>query len=203
VRHAWRPFLALCGIFILIGGPRHPGGTMAEMLAHPDWVPSHGFQLVGYVSLVIAILLYGRAGALPRRTRRWSGIALAGAVLQVVETAFHTAAVLDAENLVAGAATPVLTIHLRLTPVIYPLFAITTTGLIVAGARDRALGSWWIAWLGIAGVVAQGAAGLFVAGFGLDQLRILFPGIALFALWTVLAALWPARRAAAPVPAAL
>lgn len=196
----WRPFLALCGIMILLGGPQHPGGTMAEMLAHPGWVPAHGLQLVGYVSLVIGLLFFGRSRALPPRTRRWSRIALAGAVLQMIEMAFHTAAVVDAENLVAGAATPVLSIHLRITPVIYPLFAIAMSGLIVAGARERALGSWWIAWLGILGVVAQGAAGLLVGGFDLLQFRFLFPGVVLFALWAVLAAFWPVRRAAAAAP---
>jgi hypothetical protein len=189
----WRLFFLLGGLFIILGGPQHPGGTMAEMLAHPDWLLSHSLLLTGFSSLLIGLVLYRGAGALPERTRRWGNWAIIGAALQTVEMGFHTAAYVDRENLVAGAATPVLTAHLWLTAIFYPVFAFTIMGLIVAGARDRALGSPWIAWIGILGAAAHGMAGLFGAGFRLRQFAVLFPGVVLLALWLVLAALWPIR----------
>lgn len=170
---------------------------MAEMLANVDWVLSHTLLLAGYVALLVGLLLHRRTGP-PERTRCWAGLAMIGTTLQVIEAAFHTAAVVDHGNLLAGAPTPVLTVHLWLTVVLYPLFAVSVIGLIVAGARDRALGSPWIAWIGVAGLVAHGTAGPLVAGLGLTQFAFLFPLVMLFALWAVLAAVWPlpARRPA-------
>ncbi len=200
MRRLWRLFFLLCGLSILAGGPRHPGGTMAEMLAHPDWILSHSLQFAGFVSLLIGLLLYQRAVALPERTRRWTRWAVVGTVLQAVEMGFHTAAVVDQGKLIAGATTPILTTHIWLAVVLYPLFAVTIIGLIVAGARDRALGSAWIAWIGIVGALAHGAAAPLVAGLGLDQFRVLFPGVGLLAIWAVLAAVWPIRAAARAQP---
>ncbi len=193
----WRPCFLLAGLLILIGGPRHPGGTMAEMLAHPDWVPAHALILAGFVALLAGLLAYRRAVPMPERTARWARLAVWGTVLQVIEMVLHTAASVDYANLVAGRATPVLTAHLGLTLVAYPLFALAIVGLILATARERTLASPWIAWLGVFGAVAHGAAPPLVVGFGLGQFRILFPCVMLLALWFVLAAFWP-RRAAAP-----
>ena len=134
----WRLFFILSALFLVAGGPRHPGGTMAEMLAHPDWVPSHALMLAGFVSLLVGLILYQRSVVLPDRTRMWARYAVLGTALQVVEMAFHTAASIDQLNLVAGRATPVLTTHLWLSVVLYPIFGLTLVGLIVAGARDRA-----------------------------------------------------------------
>lgn len=198
--HPWRICFLLAAAGILAGGPRHPGGTMAEMLAHPDWLLSHVLVLAGFVALLAGLILYARSGTLPDGTRRWTRLAIIGTALQVVEMIFHTAAMVDHANLVAGRATPVLTIHLALAVVLYPVFAITIIGFIVAAARERALGSRWIAWIGVIGAAAHGAAPPLVLGLGDDRLRVLFPMIALFALWALLAAVWP-LRAAAPAPA--
>jgi len=192
---SWRPFYLLGALLILVGGPQHPGGTMAQMLADPAWVPSHTMMLGGFVALLVGLLLHGRR-ALPERTRRWVRIAALGTALQAVEMVLHTAAVVDAAHLSAGEATPVLSAHLALSVVAYPVFAVTVIGLIVAAARERALGSPWIAWLGVAGAAAHGAATPLVVAAGLEQFRVLFPGIAAFGLWLLLAALWPARAAA-------
>ena len=73
------------------------------------------------------------------------------------------------------------------------VFAVTTIAFIVAAARDRVLGSWWIAWLGIAGALAHGAAGPLVVIWGVEWARELFPLIVLVAAWLVIAACWPAR----------
>lgn len=189
----WRLFFILSALFLVAGGPRHPGGTMAEMLAHPDWVPSHALMLAGFVSLLVGLILYQRSVVLPDRTRMWARYAVLGTALQVVEMAFHTAASIDQLNLVAGRATPVLTTHLWLSVVLYPIFGLTLVGLIVAGARDRVLGSVWIAWLGILGALAHASAPPLVVLFGVERARILFPLLVLFALWTLLVGLWPTR----------
>jgi hypothetical protein len=189
----WRAFFVLSALFILIGGPQHPGGTMAEMLAHPKWVPSHALMLAGFLAFLAGLILYRRSVPLPDRTRKWVRIAAIGTALQAVEMAFHTAASVDHANLMAGRATPILTTHLWLAVILYPIFALTVVGLIIAAMRDRALGSPWIGWLGIVGVLAHGAAAPLVIVFEIPWARILFPFVTLFALWALLAALWPLR----------
>jgi hypothetical protein len=193
VAKLWRPLFALCGILILAGGPRHPGGTMAEMLAHPDWVPSHGLMLAGFVALLIGLLVFRRLPDLSARMRRWTDVAIVGTVLQVLEMAFHTAAYVDLARLESGTSTPVLTTHIWLTILLNPVFAATMIAFIEVATWERALGSRWISWIGVLGALCHGLAAILVAGLGLDQFRILFPGVVLLALWLVLAALWPRR----------
>jgi hypothetical protein len=166
---------------------------MAEMLAHPDWVPSHALTVAGFVSLLVGLILYQRSVSLPARTRTWVGLAVLGTALQAVEMVFHTAASIDHLNLVAGRATPVLTTHLWLSVVLYPIFGLTLVGLIIAGVRDRVLGSVWIAWMGILGALAHASAAPLVLLLKVERARILFPLLVLFALWTLLAGLWPIR----------
>ena len=199
----WRILFALAGVAIIALGSRHPGGTMAEMLAHPDWIPSHLGMLVAFVSLFAGLLLYRRAVVLPDRTGRWVRLAVFGTAVQAIEMAVHTAAVVDLDELLAGQATPVLTTHLALSAVAYPVFGVTIAGWILAGAGDRVVGSIWIAWLGVVGALAWGAATPLVVVLDVDEAGILFPMVLLLALWLILAAAWPAgasRRAAAPEP---
>ena len=87
-----------------------------------------------------------------------------------------------------------LTTHLAAAVVLYPIFAATFVGLIIVAARDGVLGSRWISWIGIVGLVAHGIAPPLV-GSGIEGARILFPLLALFALWLILAGLWAFRRA--------
>ncbi|MGH7564487.1 MAG: hypothetical protein ACREK5_08690 [Gemmatimonadota bacterium] len=117
----WRPLFILAGVLIIIGGSLHPrDDSMEAMLANADWVLSHSLLLAGFVSFLFGLLLYGRTTWLPERTRRWTRWAVIGTALQVVEAAFHAAAVVDHGHLVAGAPTPVLTTHLWLTLILYP-----------------------------------------------------------------------------------
>jgi hypothetical protein len=197
----WRGLLVLAGVLILVGGPQHPGGSMAEMLADPVWVPAHALMLVAFVAMLAGLVLYARDVALPARTTWWLRLALFGLVLQSIEMAFHTAAYVDLENLLAGRATPVLTTHLWMTPIFYPIFAVTVAGFIIAATRDRALGSSWIGPLGVVGALAHGAAGVLVPVFNVGWARALFPMIVLMALWAILAGLWPIR-ASAPLQSA-
>lgn len=196
----WRPCFLLAGILIVAGGSQHPRGPMVEMLAHPDWVPSHTLLLVGFIALVAGLLLYRRAAAPPPRTARWLRYAIVGTVLQAIEMVFHTVSVVDGGHLAAGHPTPVLSTHMVLAVVLYPVFGATLIGFIVATARDRSLGSPWIAWLGILGAAAHGAAPVLVVGLKIQQAAILFPLLMLLALWLALAALLP-LRAARPAPA--
>ncbi len=189
----WRVCFILAALFIMIGGPLHPKGTMAEMLANPSWVAAHALMLVGFVALLVGLILYQRDGSLPDRTRTWARIATIGTVLQTIEMALHTAAAVDYTNLVAGRATPVLTPHLFLQALISPIFAATIIGLIVVAAHERTLGSWWIAWLGIVGAVAHGASAPLVIWLDVPGAAILFPLLMLVALWSLLAGLWPLR----------
>jgi hypothetical protein len=107
--------------------------------------------------------------------------------------AVHTAAVVDHHHLVTGEATPVFTAHIVMSVAFYPLYAAAVVGLIVAGIRDRSLGSAWIGWIGIIGAVAHGAAPFLVLVMNIPQAGILFPIYMLFAFWLLLAAVWPIR----------
>jgi nitrate reductase NapE component len=193
---AWRGCFVLSAVLILAGGPMHPGGTMAEMLAHPSWVPAHALLVVAFAALLAGLLLYQRAVVMPPSTHAWFRWAVVGTLGQLVEMVMHTAAAVDHANLVAGRATPVLTTHLWMAVILYPIFGVTLSGFIVASARDRVLGSLWIAWVGVVGALAHGISAPLVVAFELERARVLFPLIMLFAAWQIAAALGPAPVAA-------
>ncbi|WP_420128085.1 hypothetical protein [Longimicrobium sp.] len=194
--YRWRAAFLAAGALMLAGGPRHPGGTMAQMLSHPDWVFSHTMMLAGFATLLAGLLLVRGAGPLPPRTGWWLRLAIAATALQTFESVLHLAAYVDHDALVAGRGTPILSTHLALAVIAHPVLAAGIIGLIVAAARERVIGSRWIAPIGIAGAAAHGLAAPLVVAAGDERFRVLFPGIALLALWMVIAALWPARAAA-------
>ncbi len=183
----WRLCFVAAGSGLLTGGPLHPGGTMADMLAHPDWLLSHILQLVGFIAMAAGLWAFGVAVPLPARSRRWRRLAIGGTILQAIEMAFHAAAMLDHHNLLTGASTPILTTHLVMAVTLYPVFALALTGFIVAAARDRVL-SWWAGGLGIAGAIGQGLSAPLVVGLNIAAARVLFPLIVLVALWLVIVA---------------
>lgn len=189
----WRLCFIVSALFLMAGGPQHPAGTMAEMLGDPKWVPAHSLMLVGFVTLLAGLLLYKRSISLPAAANRWLKFAIIGTVLQAIEMAMHTAAVVDHHHLVAGQSTPVLTAHLWLAVIFYPIFGVTIIGFIIAGMRDHVIGSPWIGWLGIAGALANGLAPVLVVLLKIEAARILFPLVLLLALWLILAGLWPLR----------
>jgi hypothetical protein len=133
-------------------------------------------------------------------TRRWTRIAIAGAALQCVEMILHTLAAFDHANLMAGHATPILSTHLALAVVAYPLFAAATIGFIVTTARTRALGSPWVAWIGVIGALGHGIAAPLTVLTTIPGARQLFPLLVALALWLIITALLP-RRAPALAPA--
>lgn len=188
--------LALSGVLIVVAGPFHPSGDIAEMLAHPNWLWMHSMLVVGFVTLLIALIVWQRSTALPARTALWLKLAIVATALQALEMVVHTAAYVDHAHLVAGESTPVLTTHLRMSIVFYPLFGAAMIGLIVAGVRDRTLGSTRIAWLGILGAVGHSLAPPLAVGLGIMWAAIGFPMLILLGLWAVFASIWPARPAA-------
>jgi hypothetical protein len=187
---AWRVCFVLGAVLISIGGPQHPRGTMVEMLHDPKWVSSHAWILAGFAAVLIGLWLFGQAPQ-PERTRRWVRLALIGTVLQTLEMAVHMMSSVDHANLVAGRSTPVLWTHLVMAVVIYPLFAASMIGLMLTAARERTMGSRWVAWIGILGALGHGLSAPLVVALNLAWARMLFPMIMLYALWLLLAAVWP------------
>ena len=196
----WRPLFVAAGVFILIGGPLHPKGSTLEMLQNPAWVPAHTLLLAGFVCLLAGLLDYRRRLAGGDALRRWATFAVAGTVLQVVEMAVHDLAVVDAGHLAAGAPTPVLSTHLALAATCYPVFGAAMIVFIVAGARRRALGSFWIAWIGVVGAIGHGLSAPLTVVAQLPWAPALFAVLVGLAVWLVLAGLWPIRVPVADAP---
>lgn len=197
MQQTWRGAFIASGVLIGWGGSMHPGGTMEQMLADPAWLPGHLMIFGGFVALGLG--MWGLRRRSPQAMSRTVTLALAATALQALEMFLHSIAYVDLEQLRAGASTPVLTAHLTLTPIAYPIFAIAISLYIVSAARHKVVGSHWIAWLGVAGVVMQGVAGFLVPLFGVGWARSLFAGVVLFALWEILAAVWPTAPAARAV----
>ena len=116
--------------------------------------------------------------------------------LQAIEMAVHAAAYVDLQNLLAGRSTPVLSTHLMMTVIIYPIFGVLMSGFIIVAARERALGALWMGWIGVIGALAHGAAGLLMVGFNSEVVRQGFPLIMLVMIWALIAALMPRRALA-------
>jgi hypothetical protein len=194
MRHGWRVAFIGAGVLIMWGGSLHPGGTMEQMLADPQWRFGHMLTFAGFVLMTAGIwLLMPRA---PARLARTATLALVATALQAFEMFLHAIADMDLENLRAGASTPILSTHLMLTGIVYPIFAAAVMLFIVRAARERVLGSLWIAWLGLLGAAMHGIAGPGTVFFEVAWARALFPGVVLLALWMILAALWRAPVAA-------
>lgn len=189
----WRILFVLGGLLVIVGGSQHPRGTMAYMLAHPDWLWSHVVALVGVVALVAGLVHYRRAQVPPKLTDRWVTISIAMGALQAFEWGVHTLAYVDAARLAAEEATPVLTTHLWLATIIYTPFGIAVIGLIIAGMRERSLGSPWIVWIGILGATTHSVVMILLFVLELKQFEDLVWFSVLMPLWFLLAGLWPAR----------
>ena len=196
----WRLAFLGSGVAMMIGGPRHPNplpdqpfqDSIAAMLEHPDWVPSHVFILLGFALLLAGIVLWQRSAGLDGSDAGWVRLAMLAAAAAVIEMALHTAAVVDTQHLRAGEPTPILTAHLVLTAIVNPLIGIALAGLAVRGARLGRLGSWWITWMAVVGGASYGFAGVYVVLTHDQRVSPLFAvGAILIALWTLLVGMWP------------
>jgi hypothetical protein len=195
----WRILFIVAAICMGIGGPQHPRGeSNAEMLADPVWFASHAWVCASFVAMLAGLVLFRRSHAVPSRTGRWLKAAIVVTALETVEMALHTVAYVDLPNLLAGQSTPIYTTHMTMAMIVYPIFGVLFSAFILVAARERALGSIWIAPIGIIGALAHGAAGLLVVGFGITSAGIGFPMIMLVMVWAFIAALMPVRPAAVP-----
>ncbi len=201
---AWRVAFFAAGALILAGAPRHPRGTMVEMLAHHDWFMAHALMVAAYLALVIGLVMFVRVPGLSGNLRRWTQLAAAGAGLEALEMTVHMAASVDAANLAAGLSTPVLSTHLIMALLIYPVFGTVISVFMIKGMRERAVGSPWIVWPGLIAAVGHVLVMPLVYLLEIWWAPIMFPMIMGLGLWLVLAALWPSRAGHAdrlkPVP---
>ena len=192
---------------MLIGGALHPAGLedapfmehTAVMLRNPVWPTSHAFSLLGSLLLLTGLLLARQdadvAEAVGPRLLR---IAVVGNAVWCIEGLAHLLAYRDLDALVSGGPTPILSVHLAMAVVSYPL---GNFPLVLVGPR---LGRNWqplvrvFAWLGAIGGLVYGVSAPIVVlnqdqGYG-----ILFPiGATLVAVWLLAAGL--ARPKPAPV----
>ena len=199
----WRVLFAVAGAMMVAGGPRHPLGSMLEMLMHHDWFMAHALVTLGYGAMVAGLVAFSSTAANTPALRSWTRFAIVATALQTLELAVHTVAMVDAGNLAAGHATPVLTTHLAMSMVFYPLFGVASAAFFIKAMRERAIGSPWFVWIGVIGTLANGIAPILVGLFGWMEARILFTFMIGIALWLLLAAVWPAyaRRATVGKPA--
>ena len=193
---AWRGLFLAGGLFLAAGGPRHPAGTMLEMLQHQDWFISHFLVTIGYALMAAGLFAFSRTAANTAALQRWTKLAIAGTVLQTVEMIVHTAAMVDAGHLAAGHSTPVLSTHLAMSVLFYPVFGVTSALFFYKAMRERAAGSIWFAWIGIAGTLANGIAPILVGVFGWMEARILFAFMIGIAVYLILAAITPVSAGA-------
>ena len=190
----WRALFVVGGVLYLGGSAQHPRGTMAEMMAAPAWVPGHTTVFVGLLVLTLGLVWFRRTQPAPASMDRWLLFSIVTTALEAVEMAVHTVAYVDVDALTLGHSTPVLTSHLWLATLIYPLFAVSLIGLIQQGQREGSLGSPWIAWIGMLGAAAHGIVMWLVYVFEIGWAPILFPIAAIgLSLWFVLAGVWPSR----------
>jgi hypothetical protein len=195
---SWRICFLLAAVFMSLGGPKHPQGDIPQMLANPAWFSSHAWVFLSFAALLAGLVLYDRSVEVTPPVRRWLRIAIVMTALETLEMALHTVAYMDLQNLLAGESTPVLTIHLMLAMIVYPVFGILMSGFMIVAARERALGSPWMAWIGVIGAVAHGAAGLLVIGFEIGAAGIGFALVMLVMVWAAIAALMPVRMPERP-----
>ncbi len=193
----WRGWLIAGGLLYFAGGSQHPAGDMVDMLADPIWVRGHAMSLVGLICLCVGLVALRRARVQPDALDRWLKLAVVALALESAEMAIHTISNVDAAALAAGDPTPVLTTHLWLATIVYPFFGFVLGGLVLTGARTRALASPWVLPIGMAGALAHGIVMPLVLLLQMDGAAILFPIAAIcISLWFVLAGVWPIRRSA-------
>ena len=197
----WRALFVVGGALYLGGSSQHPGGTMAEMMAAPAWVPGHATVFVGQLVLTLGLVLFRRTVRASASMDRWLLFSIVATALEAVEMGVHTVSYVDATALTLGHSTPVLTSHLWLATLVYPVFAVSLIGLIRLGQREGVLGSPWIAWIGMLGAAAHGIVMWLVFIFDISWATILFPLAAiLLSLWFMLAGVWPSRMGDNPNP---
>lgn len=187
----WWPFALIVGaVALLIGGLLHPEedpalsghAATAAWIGDPLWVPSHSLILLS--SVLFALGLFGLLRArpdLPATTRRAGWVAVAGAVLSVVENVPHLAASFESEAAAAGHATPFLNTHAVLALVAFPLFGFAVAALAVFSGRHLTHPAFAVA--AVIGGICWGLGPWAVGPLGMASLDVLFIVGMLMALW--------------------
>lgn len=187
----WWPFALIVGaVALLIGGLLHPEedpalsghAATAAWIGDPLWVPSHSLILLS--SVLFALGLFGLLRArpdLPATTRRAGWVAVAGAVLSVVENVPHLAATFESDAAAAGHATPFLNAHMVLALLAFPLFGCSVAALAVLGGRQ--LAHPVVAAGAVVGGICWSLGPWAVGPLGIESLDVLFIVGMLMALW--------------------
>jgi len=187
----WPWAMAAGGVLFLIGGPLHPSSdsslpesqATAELIGGGTWIPSHALILAGAIGYLIGLFGLARSRMpLSTSARRAAWVAEVGAVLLAVEGVFHLGAFLDEDAALAGDSIPILSTHMALSLVVYPLFTFAVGALAVLSRRT--LTHPVVGAVGAIGAVAFGVAPALVGLASIEALALLFPlGGALIALW--------------------
>lgn len=191
----WPWAFATGGVLFLIGGLLHPSGdstlpepqATAAFIGAPTWIPSHAFIVAGTIGFMIGLFALARSPMpLPTAARRAAWVAAVGAVLLSIEGVFHLAAFADQDAALAGAATPILSTHMAMSLIVYPLFTFAVAALAVLSGRT--LTHPVVGIIGAFAAVAFGVAPALVGLAGIEALAVLFPiGGILMALWFIVA----------------
>jgi len=210
----WPWAFSLGGILFLIGGALHPNDDTslpeaeqtAESLGAAAWIPAHALLLVGSVGFLIGLVALARSPmSLPTAARRATWVAAVGAALFVVEGVFHLGAFADRDAVLSGEATPLLSTHMAMGLVAYPLFAFAVAALAVLSGHT--LTHPVVGVIGAIGAVAFGVAPTLVGAAGIEALVFLFPvGGIILGLWITVAGVMALirgsarQRASIPIP---
>lgn len=187
----WPWAFAAGGVLFLIGGALHPdedsslpeAEATADFIGAPTWIPAHTLILIGSLGFAIGLFALARSRmSLSTAAQRAAWVAAIGAALFFIESFFHLAAFADEDAALAGNATPLLSTHMAMALVVYPLFTFALAALAVL-SRDT-LTHPVIGILGAIGAVIFGLAPALAGLAGIEALGWMFPvgGIAL-ALW--------------------
>jgi hypothetical protein len=159
--------------------------STAHMLADPRWVPAHALLLAGFALMVPGVLSIVRDESLSGTVRKIARVALAGAVLSVVEAVFHLASASEATALAKGGSAPIVQIHLQLARIAFPLIGVSIAALAIVGARSRAMTHPLVATIGVVGGLMHGLSAPIVVTSQNQHFSVLFMGGALMAIWLV------------------
>ncbi len=143
-RVPWRPLIGLAGVVSFVGGGMHPQApdglqfrdSLAAMMADGAWVPGHALLGIGSALALAGLLAVRRTGAWPAASTALP-FAVVAAAINTLELVFHTAAVIDRDELAAGEWPPLALVHLGMAVAAYPLF-----GVAIAWLAWRLLASW-------------------------------------------------------------
>lgn len=184
------------GVLTFLGGNLHPradtdhaevDAALAEMLDSGMWTASHLLGLIGIALIGGALALFVRTQRAARDglVRTATSVAIAGAVLGVIELIPHTLAAGERDELVSGGSTPLLDIHLVLQAFVTPLLGLSVAFLAVVEARTSPRWTSAVAALAVVGGVAYALAGPLIVLTDDPSVSPLFAGAVGLSVWAI------------------